>query len=193
MLHSLAHCGACFSWAVPISGAALAVKSTRFGTGPASAPPTTCQRRHDAQDGPKDSDLLGPVLTAGRPTVAYQACQVPHPTLHCDVLLVQQKIPVRGRGARVPPSAPSPAATSAEHPPSRPKKVSMASINRSGSPPARAVPCGGLCRAQPLGDLDDPGRPSLRGEPHCRWKLPRSLQPASLQTPDPSAALPRQL
>lgn len=41
----------------------------------------------------------------------------------------------------------------------------MASINRSGSRPARAVPCGGLCRAQPLGDLDDPGRPSLRGDP----------------------------
>lgn len=163
MLHSLADYGACFSWTVPISGAALAIHRLRFGTGPASAAPTTCQTCQSRWDAsrmprmaPRISDLLGPVFYCG---TAYIQRTKLLSQAHCSMVPVQQKIPVRGRGTSCP------AGTNAQRLGNRQKKVSMASINRSCGPPARAVPCGGLYRAQPLGDLDDPGRPSLRGDP----------------------------
>lgn len=127
--------------------------STRFGIGPASAAPTACHHlpglASNGQDGPKDSGLLGPVLTASRHTARPNG-----PSLrerHASPSLPQR---------------PSISWHQRRAPAHQPEKVSMLSMNRSCSPPARAVPCGGLCRAQPLGDPDDPGRPSiLRGDP----------------------------
>lgn len=59
MLHSLAGRGACFSWAVPISGAALAIIDSRFGT---QTLPGAARDAH--RMAPRISDFLGPVFTA---------------------------------------------------------------------------------------------------------------------------------
>lgn len=71
MLPSQAEYGAYFSWTVSISGASLAIiDSLRHWAckrGAHGLPPSAGGRQH-AQDGPKDSGLLGPVFTESRHT-----------------------------------------------------------------------------------------------------------------------------
>lgn len=171
MLHSLADYGAYFPWTVPISpisGAALAIiDSLRHWACKRAALQQPCKPGSPAvpRMAPRIPTCWDQSSAAGRNT-AYQASQAKHTTTatRCPSNKRSRSAGEGTHAGHVAPSAhqrwhqrPAPA--------HQPKKVSMASITRSCTPPARAVPCGGLCRAQPLGDLDDPGRPSFRGDP----------------------------
>lgn len=151
MLHSQAEYGAYFSWTVPISGASLAiVDSLRHWAckrGAHGLPPSAGARQQ-WPGWPQGFRLAG--------TSPY--CK----STYCPFQRSQSAGEAR---ESLPPPAPI-SWHQRRAPAHQPEKVSMLSMNRSCSPPARAVPCGGLCRAQPLGDPDDPGRPSiLRGDP----------------------------
>lgn len=160
-----------YSWGRPHLRGSLSQHRLRFGIGPASAPPSTCQPGMPGSPGwPQGFRLAGTSLNCGTGRHRHHtaATCLPLPTAR------------RSHGARLRERHACPSSPATSPTPSKAKKGSMASMNRSCSPLPRAVPCRGLVGRNRWAIKTILAAHHPQGPPHCRWKLPRSLQPASL-------------